>query len=772
MNKKFLSLFLALCLLCSCTKIEEVPVEIPQESMETERIVEEESRIIGDYILLEGNQNWGNDTILELGNQLISYDYETKQLIVYSTDTGECLSKEPMEEAVLAIESCNDQPGYDYRIRCTDSVIYRNSQDLSAMRQVELPMGDDFIEAVDASASYDVYGSQLVYCDNNGDVYIGTVEGASQLLLSAEDFDPNAYENVSPNWQGSEYSGPHEYYTPQFLNNGERIMLKFRTGDDVLYGFVICDLKGNIIGGCSCPMQYGIYAVKGSKVAIHTGAFGYCLTNAETGETTDSFNWNKGMLFSTWDYETLIEQRSDSDDAFGPKQGLELLVDGKTLFKVENKSLQANLIHVTEHFVLVMLYPNDGEEQMAVVPYREAGTAADGDVPVILEEEEQIEELLPVFREVILDINAGDWESSDYQSVSLSCPEDMSVQSMGTRALLSYQEKYDANLFLYRDADGSMFQSQRYLQDNIGDIRDPRISGKEAILQVENNTFHHGEEVLQRDIYWLKLDGYCLKLQISIPHNDPGKMESVVERMLETVELLGPSQFPTEDEYTTLRQTVPYTEPDGWSDYQYPFQEQFPVDDTGEEIARVLQYTGIPLNYRVAEYDSATEIEFHDEHKLQSALMNTEIITVDDEHLYPQLEKIAVTVNDTQFYLKEHIEETARLLFGPDTVLTHKSFIKYSWFPKEGVYTPPHMGYGGFTDAVLLNYKDHGDYYEATAVYTDYLYYAGAYADENGEAIADEQFAEVIANQMPKYHITLGKGEPSPYVISAERMAP
>lgn len=41
MIKKFISLFLAFCLLCGCTKTEETPAETPQEQMETEQIVEE-----------------------------------------------------------------------------------------------------------------------------------------------------------------------------------------------------------------------------------------------------------------------------------------------------------------------------------------------------------------------------------------------------------------------------------------------------------------------------------------------------------------------------------------------------------------------------------------------------------------------------------------------------------------------------------------------------------------------------------------------------------
>ncbi len=374
MSKRILSLFLALCLLCSCTKTEEVPAEIPHEPTTQEEIEEvpadEESRVIGDYILLENNCNSALYPMLELKDKLLCFDNFSKQLECYSTQDGKCFWRKPIVETVLTVEACDYWVGYDYRLRCEDCVIYQSQSDSSMEQRIELPMSELFAEALDQSPSYDVYGSRLVYCDKNGDVYLGWTNGSAELLLSADELDPHAYENVSPSWQGSEYSGPHEYYAPQFLNNGERIMLKFRTGDDVLYGFVICDLYGKIVGGRSCPMQYGIYAVKDSQVAIDTGAFGYCLTDAETGETTDHFNWIEGQRFLTWDYETLLEITSEPSAPFGPLSNAELTLSGETLLKTEG-SIQVNPIQMTEHFVLVILYPEEGEQQLALLRYRE-----------------------------------------------------------------------------------------------------------------------------------------------------------------------------------------------------------------------------------------------------------------------------------------------------------------------------------------------------------------------------------------------------------------
>lgn len=378
MSKQLLALFLSLSLIITgCTKAQEDPVEIPQNPEpapeETVDIIveeQEESHIIGDYVLLNGNIKSTIYPMLELQNTLLHYDDFSRQLECYSTSTGECLWRKKIPGTVLAVDSCDYWVGYNYRLLCEDCVIYQSISDSSMEQRIELPMSDNFAESYSISPSYDVYGSQLVYCDKNGDVYLGWTNGASKLLLSADELDPLAYKNVSPTWQGHEYSGKHIYFEPEFVNDGQNIVVKFHTGDDVLYGFVICDLEGQIIKGLSCPIQYGIYVVNDSKVAIDTGAFGYCLTDTETGETTDCFNWDEGQRFLTWDYETFLKITSDPSVPFGPLSNAELTLNGQSLLKTEG-SIQVNPIQMTEHFVLVILYPEQGEQQLALLRYRE-----------------------------------------------------------------------------------------------------------------------------------------------------------------------------------------------------------------------------------------------------------------------------------------------------------------------------------------------------------------------------------------------------------------
>ena len=83
-------------------------MEIPQEPAAPEEIeevpVEEESRIIGDYVLLENSCKSALYPMLELKGKLLCYYNFSKQLECYSTNDGECSWRKPVTEPVLAVE--------------------------------------------------------------------------------------------------------------------------------------------------------------------------------------------------------------------------------------------------------------------------------------------------------------------------------------------------------------------------------------------------------------------------------------------------------------------------------------------------------------------------------------------------------------------------------------------------------------------------------------------------------------------------------------------
>ena len=81
MRMKLFALLLLSLIATGCTKAQEAPVEIPQNPEpapeETVDIIveeQEESYIIGDYVLLDGNIKSTIYPMLELQNTLLHYD--------------------------------------------------------------------------------------------------------------------------------------------------------------------------------------------------------------------------------------------------------------------------------------------------------------------------------------------------------------------------------------------------------------------------------------------------------------------------------------------------------------------------------------------------------------------------------------------------------------------------------------------------------------------------------------------------------------------------
>jgi hypothetical protein len=207
--------------------------------------------------------------------------------------------------------------------------------------------------------------------------------------------------------------------------------------------------------------------------------------------------------------------------------------------------------------------------------------------------------------------------------------------------------------------------------------------------------------------------------------------------------------------YKELRASIPYEEPYYWSEYEYCFAEQFPVDEQGWQIARIAEYIGI------VPYPVEGELFQLQEDILSNALFNTEAVSVldyPDENYHPQALPIAIAVDDTMFYFKEHVEATAKWILGPDTVIEHQPINKFAWFEEAGAYRPPHMNFGRAPAVALLSYQDKGDRVEAIVVGVDHEYYGDGFVDVGGNTIQSENLKDVIENQLPHYKLTLRKG--------------
>lgn len=207
--------------------------------------------------------------------------------------------------------------------------------------------------------------------------------------------------------------------------------------------------------------------------------------------------------------------------------------------------------------------------------------------------------------------------------------------------------------------------------------------------------------------------------------------------------------------YAELRASIPYEEPYNWSEYEYQFADEFPVDEQGWEIARMAEYIWVPT------YSIEGEVLLLPEDILFRALLNTEAVSVldlPDENYQPQAQPIAIAVDDTGFYFKEHVEATTRWLFGPDTVVEHQPINKFGWFEEAGAYRPPHMSLGRPAAVAVLSYEDKGDRVEAIVVGVGYEDYGNNFVDAEYNVIPKENWKDVIENQSPRYKLTLRKG--------------
>ena len=103
------------------------------------------------------------------------------------------------------------------------------------------------------------------------------------------------------------------------------------------------------------------------------------------------------------------------------------------------------------------------------------------------------------------------------------------------------------------------------------------------------------------------------------------------------------------------------------------------------------------LNIPQGEFDTLAEAP--GDFILMAAIVNTPCVYWDGyggegAPDYPQLAPLSDVIGDYQCYLQEHVEMTARRLFGEDVAVTHTGGGLSPWKYHEyaGVYTPPHMG--------------------------------------------------------------------------------
>ncbi|MFA9381357.1 MAG: hypothetical protein ACERKO_09875, partial [Acetanaerobacterium sp.] len=213
----------------------------------------------------------------------------------------------------------------------------------------------------------------------------------------------------------------------------------------------------------------------------------------------------------------------------------------------------------------------------------------------------------------------------------------------------------------------------------------------------------------------------------------------------------------TQDEISVLRQGVSYDEV--LADEQArrikngnmpPLNMRFfPSDSKAEEITRAIQDV-VALNMPQTNFDTIADAP--NDFIVMAAMLNTPYVffgpmSTNEEAYYSQFDPLADIISDMQCTLQEHVEITAKRLFGEDVQFTHsgKGISPWKYWEYAGVYTPPHMG-TPYPDTILLDYTEDGDTVTATAVF---------FSEALSVYPKDKTLEEYYQNDLERHRFTL-----------------
>lgn len=173
----------------------------------------------------------------------------------------------------------------------------------------------------------------------------------------------------------------------------------------------------------------------------------------------------------------------------------------------------------------------------------------------------------------------------------------------------------------------------------------------------------------------------------------------------------------TADEYAAIRAKVPY---EGLREYNNLGEPIIETDETGTKLTRFISY--LPL----FEKDILSPKDIDNKQALKSVIFATKgyFSSSQSEETYaPELKPLEAPISETlgfreeMFWLKEHIEASAHLLFGNDFEIKHEDANHYTYHETVGVYTPPYMGGGFINIPIIFSYEDLGDSYKVELAY-------------------------------------------------------
>lgn len=209
------------------------------------------------------------------------------------------------------------------------------------------------------------------------------------------------------------------------------------------------------------------------------------------------------------------------------------------------------------------------------------------------------------------------------------------------------------------------------------------------------------------------------------------------------------------EELEAIRKAIPYQEPENGDDYiiAQPILKNDPVaEELSVYLQRILLANGLPL-------EPFDKIEDADSGFIIRAAVNDAVLYHTDDPSDPnyreELIPLEETSSDIYFYLKEHVAQSAKKLFGEDVPVEHGSEGIYHYNEYAGVYIPIRMGIHAASMPVILSCQNLGDKYEAELVMIAQQG-EGAFMD-NGAAIALDELEAYCQAKKTRYKVTFRK---------------
>ncbi|MFV0402041.1 MAG: hypothetical protein ACK5LX_15675 [Oscillospiraceae bacterium] len=222
--------------------------------------------------------------------------------------------------------------------------------------------------------------------------------------------------------------------------------------------------------------------------------------------------------------------------------------------------------------------------------------------------------------------------------------------------------------------------------------------------------------------------------------------------------------------FELIREKVPY---EGLKKMWWNESESAPFPGLDWGTGDSINIMGYLLRIGKPSGDISSPSQLDNQYIVYTALMNTTMYstTSTDGNLYrEELLPIAAEVEDSQMILKEHLEETVKLLFG-DISFTHETIDNWIWHEAAGVYTPPHMGGPGDWVPVVRSSEATESGY---TLEISYLYYGmSGYLDENFQELPEVPSGNLLrflpANAA-RYQVALAKEGDSYRLISFRQL--